>query len=166
MQLYPINNGTVIYWDSDSSSTLGIIDRPNVAQDHNQYDRELRVFCYDHIEAIQVHYSTVENNKLDSDSTKKFDMTEYGVSVMREATRSKFVKGCAYITQWTLRHGNKLTASIGDGIGRAWKYVSTGLRQGGQFYTNNTSGAEFLAKQSVNKDKDSDSSDSSDKEGD
>lgn len=102
MQRYAINNGSTIIWNPDA--TLGVCIRINVGQDQAARKYELRTFCYDHIEAIEVHTSNIEQIK--------------GYVTAMNSAKATVIK--SVMDQFEKAQDVTITGSTGDGIGDTW----------------------------------------------
>lgn len=115
MQRYSVNTGSTIVWVPDNS--MGICIRTNVAQDQAANRYELRVFCYDHIEAIEVHTS----------DTKKIVKYIGAIATGKEAIAN------AVMEQFEKALIPTITGSTGDGIGDRWNGLINSNKNGGDF---------------------------------
>lgn len=117
MQRYSVNNGSTIIWNPEDS--LGVCVRSNVGQDQAAARYELRTFCYDHIEAIEVHTSDVKK------------IVAY-VSAMVPAKAEAITK-----VMGTYETGRipTITGSTGDGIGDTWNGLINSNKHGGDVST-------------------------------
>ena len=115
MQRYAVNSGSTIVWVPDQS--LGICIRTNVGQDQAANRYELRTFCYDHIEAIEVHTS----------DTKKIVKYIGAIATGKEAIANTVME------QFEKALIPTITGSTGDGIGDTWNGLINSNKNGGDF---------------------------------
>lgn len=115
LQRYAVNNGSYIIWVPDKS--LGICIRTNVGQDQAANRYEIRTFCYDHIESIEVHTSKQEKiiGYVASISAAKEEAAKSIMAVYNEMQKPS------------------ITGSTGDEIGDTWNGKINPNRAGGDF---------------------------------
>lgn len=126
MQRYAVNSGSTIVWVPDK--TLGICIRTNVGQDQAAKRYELRTFCYDHIEAIEVHTSDVKS------IVKYIGAIATGKEAIAQNVMDQFEKALI----------PTITGSTGDGIGDKWNGLINSNKNGGDFTVDgNLVGAKY-----------------------
>lgn len=115
LQRYVVGNGSYIIWAPEK--TLGICVRINVAQDQAANKYELRTFCYDHIESIEIH--TSDADKIIGYITSIAAAKEEGIKNVMSAFNNMLQPS--------------ITGSTGDEIGDTWNGKINPNKAGGDF---------------------------------